>query len=230
MDDLLLIPGSEARRADLLCTAEARAVQASSELLGQQAGEAGAGLPPAVLANPKDHARELLRSEIKVANALGGRYRANRDTGKAHDMKGSGAMHALSSEVIKVCLPGRFTLPAGSCPSARFASVVLTNQACCKVYWPPFSMSSSPSAGAGGFGFLTALSPASLLTRRRPGQGLPPQLPVADDHHRRQGLPGQLQPDLVPAGPAGGAGGTKGWLATCGSPVPFHLDWDFRGT
>lgn len=124
MDDLLLVPGSESRRADLLCTAEARAVQASSELLGQQAGEAGAGLPPAVLTNPKDHARELLRSEIKVANALGGRYRANRDTGKAHDMKGSGAMHALSSEVIKVCLPGRY-ISATPQPASVFPQPLL---------------------------------------------------------------------------------------------------------
>ncbi|PNH12767.1 DNA-directed RNA polymerase I subunit rpa1 [Tetrabaena socialis] len=105
MDDLLLLPGSEARRAALLDGAEARAVQASSQLLGDR-DPAGAGLPAAVLDDPPGHVRELLRHEIKVSAALGARYRANRDTGKAHDMKGSGAMHALSSEVIKVCLPG----------------------------------------------------------------------------------------------------------------------------
>ncbi|KXZ53087.1 hypothetical protein GPECTOR_8g79 [Gonium pectorale] len=105
MDDLLLVPGAEARRAALLATAEARAVQASSELLGDRS-PAGAGLPAPVLADPSGLARELLRHEIKVSAALSERYRANRDTGKAHDMKGSGAMHGLSSEVIKVCLPG----------------------------------------------------------------------------------------------------------------------------
>ncbi|GFR43873.1 hypothetical protein Agub_g5002 [Astrephomene gubernaculifera] len=105
MDDLLLVPASEARRSALLATAEARAVQASSELLGDRS-PAGAGLPAEALADPLKHARTLLRHELKVAAALGERYRANRDTGKAHDMKGSGAMHALSSEVIKVCLPG----------------------------------------------------------------------------------------------------------------------------
>ncbi|KAG2439375.1 hypothetical protein HXX76_004732 [Chlamydomonas incerta] len=111
MDDLLLVPGSEARRAALLATAEARAVQASSELLVDKdkkgaKGGAGEGLPAELLADPAGHARQLLHYEIKVSAELGERYRANRDTGKAHDMKGSGAMHALSSEVIKVCLPG----------------------------------------------------------------------------------------------------------------------------
>jgi len=43
---------------------------------------------------------------VQVSGALATRYRANSDTGKAHDMKGSGCMHPLSSEVVKVCLPG----------------------------------------------------------------------------------------------------------------------------
>jgi len=45
-------------------------------------------------------------TNTQVSAALAARYRANRDTGKAHDMKGSGVMHPLSSEVVKVCLPG----------------------------------------------------------------------------------------------------------------------------
>ena len=41
-----------------------------------------------------------------MAAELSERYRTNADTGKAHDMKGSGVMHPLSSDVIKACLPG----------------------------------------------------------------------------------------------------------------------------
>ncbi|EFJ45495.1 hypothetical protein VOLCADRAFT_105949 [Volvox carteri f. nagariensis] len=106
MDDLLLVPKSEAKREALLASAEARAVQASSGLLrDKDKAQDSVELPEKILADPTSHARELLKYEMKVAAALGERYRANRDTGKAHDMKGSGAMHALSSEVIKVCLP-----------------------------------------------------------------------------------------------------------------------------
>lgn len=41
----------------------------------------------------------------QVRAALSERYRSSRDTGKAHDMKGSGVMHPLSSDVVKSCLP-----------------------------------------------------------------------------------------------------------------------------
>ncbi|GLI64445.1 hypothetical protein VaNZ11_007716 [Volvox africanus] len=104
MDDLLLVPQSEAERAALLATAEVTAVQASSELLKEN-DQGGSRLPAEVLNDPASHHRELLKFEIKVAAALGERYRANQDTGKVHDMKGSGTMHALSSNVIKACLP-----------------------------------------------------------------------------------------------------------------------------
>ncbi|GIL46561.1 hypothetical protein Vafri_3552 [Volvox africanus] len=104
MDDLLLVPHSEAERAALLASAEVSAVQASSELLKEK-NQGGLTLPAEVLDDPASHHRELLKFEIKVAAALGERYRANQDTGKVHDMKGSGTMHALSSNVIKVCLP-----------------------------------------------------------------------------------------------------------------------------
>lgn len=43
------------------------------------------------------------RSQISTALAM--RYRNAEETGKAHDIKGSGVMHPLSSEVIKSCLP-----------------------------------------------------------------------------------------------------------------------------
>ncbi len=40
-----------------------------------------------------------------MIEALSERYRSNKETGKGHDMKGSGAMHKLSSSVVGTCLP-----------------------------------------------------------------------------------------------------------------------------
>lgn len=49
---------------------------------------------------------ELLAEEQKtVRKLLGERYRAHVKAGAAHDAKAVGPMHALSSEVVKVCLP-----------------------------------------------------------------------------------------------------------------------------
>lgn len=42
---------------------------------------------------------------FQISTALALRYRNAEETGKAHDIKGSGVMHPLSSEVIKSCLP-----------------------------------------------------------------------------------------------------------------------------
>ncbi len=42
---------------------------------------------------------------VQVRQELSERYRATRTTGAAHDMKGSGVMHPLSSEVVKACIP-----------------------------------------------------------------------------------------------------------------------------
>jgi len=36
-----------------------------------------------------------------------------------------------------------------------------------------------------------------------PGEAVPQELPLHDDGDRRQGLPSQLLPDLLPPGPAG---------------------------
>ena len=44
---------------------------------------------------------------------------------------------------------------------------------------------------------------AAGLPTQGPSEALPQQLPVADDHHGCQGLPGQFLPDLLPLGPAG---------------------------
>ena len=47
-----------------------------------------------------------MTAAVRVSDALGERYRSNRDqAGKLHDMKVTGAMHPLSSEAIKACIP-----------------------------------------------------------------------------------------------------------------------------
>eukprot|EP00201_Polytomella_parva_P014628 CAMPEP_0175069470 /NCGR_PEP_ID=MMETSP0052_2-20121109/18211_1 /TAXON_ID=51329 ORGANISM="Polytomella parva, Strain SAG 63-3" /NCGR_SAMPLE_ID=MMETSP0052_2 /ASSEMBLY_ACC=CAM_ASM_000194 /LENGTH=1785 /DNA_ID=CAMNT_0016336545 /DNA_START=347 /DNA_END=5704 /DNA_ORIENTATION=- len=68
--------------------------------------------------------RALMQKEsAKVQAALGDKYRANRETGKMHDMKGSGVMHGLSSDVIKACLPsGQVKAFPGNCLSAMTIS------------------------------------------------------------------------------------------------------------
>ncbi|GAX74019.1 hypothetical protein CEUSTIGMA_g1469.t1 [Chlamydomonas eustigma] len=97
-DDLLLLKGAEGRRQALLDTAEAKAIQASAEFVGQK-------VPEPVLADSQRQHKALMSSEASVRTALSERYRANVDTGKAHDMKGSGVMHKLSSQVVGTCLP-----------------------------------------------------------------------------------------------------------------------------
>lgn len=60
----------------------------------------------ATAGHSKDGGRAALAAEQKRVNAaLGERYRSNASTGVAHDMKVTGVMHPLSSEVVKMCLP-----------------------------------------------------------------------------------------------------------------------------
>lgn len=108
MDDLLLTAPAEKRRQDLLDLAEVKAIQASAEFVGAplppplasiaEGAPTGDGVSPPLF-------RLLLDSEAKTSAALSERYRSNADTGKAHDMKGSGVMHKLSSSVVGTCLP-----------------------------------------------------------------------------------------------------------------------------
>lgn len=97
-DDLLLLSDAEQRRAKLLSSAEAIAIGASAEFVGQQ-------LPGGLVANARTRQADLVDAEEPVVTALAERYRSNADTGKAHDMKGSGVMHKLSSQVVGTCLP-----------------------------------------------------------------------------------------------------------------------------
>eukprot|EP00884_Botryococcus_braunii_P022722 jgi/Botrbrau1/9133/Bobra.160_3s0008.2 len=99
MDDLLLKPSAEKARADLLRKAELEALRATAEFVGHQ-------LPPSLQSG--DGSKEpqvLVEEERKVRELLGERYRAHAKAGAAHDAKAVGPMHALSSEVVKVCLP-----------------------------------------------------------------------------------------------------------------------------
>ncbi|KAG1672823.1 hypothetical protein FOA52_004627 [Chlamydomonas sp. UWO 241] len=97
-DDLLLVPEAEARRTALLDSAEARAIAASAEFVQQS-------VPEHVLADPARYHKALMAAEHGVRAALAERYRANAETGKGHDMKGSGAMHKLGSAVVGTTLP-----------------------------------------------------------------------------------------------------------------------------
>lgn len=45
-----------------------------------------------------------MKKEPAVRAALSKMYRSGKNTGVMHDMKCTGAMHPLSSDVIKVCL------------------------------------------------------------------------------------------------------------------------------
>ncbi|KAL3142271.1 hypothetical protein ABBQ38_002614 [Trebouxia sp. C0009 RCD-2024] len=93
LDDLLLIPAAERERFELCETAELRALRASADFAdvkmpGEQAEE-----------------QECVQREPAVRAALSKMYRSGKNTGVLHDMKCTGAMHPLSSDVIKVCLP-----------------------------------------------------------------------------------------------------------------------------
>lgn len=49
--------------------------------------------------------QECVQREPAVRAALSRMYRSGKNTGVLHDMKCTGAMHPLSSDVIKVGLP-----------------------------------------------------------------------------------------------------------------------------
>ncbi|KAK9816421.1 hypothetical protein WJX72_000053 [[Myrmecia] bisecta] len=99
MDDLLLVSAAEKERARLIGQAESVALAASADFVGESGSinleDEGAATDEAFIAR-----------ERGVRQALSRRYRSNKDTGVAHDMKTTAVMHPLSSDVIKVCLPG----------------------------------------------------------------------------------------------------------------------------
>jgi DNA-directed RNA polymerase I subunit RPA1 len=85
ISDVLLLARAEASRQELLESADGRALQAAANFVNIQGME----------------------SSERVAEELEKRFLSNStDVGAALDMKMSGAMHPLSSEVVKACLPG----------------------------------------------------------------------------------------------------------------------------
>lgn len=101
MSDVFLIGQAEKERKKLLSDANIRALEAAASFVN--------------LPGPKEQAKISALSledatrivDLRVREAIRNRYRANAsDTGAALDMKISGAMHPLSSEVVKACLPG----------------------------------------------------------------------------------------------------------------------------
>ena len=85
ISDVLLLADAEASRQELLDSADGRALQAAADFVNVQGME----------------------SNDLIANELEKRFLSNStDVGAALDMKMSGAMHPLSSEVVKACLPG----------------------------------------------------------------------------------------------------------------------------
>ena len=89
--------------------AEIRAINASAIFAGKPLLPALAAIAEGTStegeATPSSLRKKLVGAEAVVCKALAERYRSNADTGKAHDMKGSGVMHKLSSSVVGTCLP-----------------------------------------------------------------------------------------------------------------------------
>jgi DNA-directed RNA polymerase I subunit RPA1 len=84
ISDVLLLRTAEASRQELLDTADGRALHAAANFVNVKGME----------------------SNERVAEELEKRFLSNStDVGAALDMKMSGAMHPLSSEVVKACLP-----------------------------------------------------------------------------------------------------------------------------
>ena len=85
ISDVLLLAGAEASRQDLLDSADGRALKAAASFVNVEGMETS----------------DLVSDELEK------RFLSNStDVGAALDMKMSGAMHPLSSEVVKACLPG----------------------------------------------------------------------------------------------------------------------------
>lgn len=100
MADVFLVDGAEQQRANLLQTADVRALQAAAGFVGTAGPQelVDAGTAPEDAFAARERAARVALSERSRSNSA--------DTGAALDMKMSGAMHPLSSEVVKVCLPG----------------------------------------------------------------------------------------------------------------------------
>ncbi|KFM27291.1 DNA-directed RNA polymerase I subunit rpa1 [Auxenochlorella protothecoides] len=99
MSDVLLVQDAEEERKKLLTSADVRCLDAAASLFGpSRAGP---------LAEQGMSYEEAFRSaEPDVREQLRDRFRSNQETGALLDMKSSSAMHPLSSDVVRACLPG----------------------------------------------------------------------------------------------------------------------------
>ena len=109
MADVLLVAHAETERERLLHSADVRALDAAAQFVS---------LPivfeKVTIKEEEEEEEEYEQFEAtfntyenSVRTALSQRFRASADdAGPALDMKVSGAMHPLSSEVVKMCLPG----------------------------------------------------------------------------------------------------------------------------
>eukprot|EP00873_Tetraselmis_striata_P042277 jgi/Tetstr1/462541/TSEL_007530.t2 len=91
IDDVLLKGSAETQRSGIIARAEGMATGASADFVK-------AGLAEGV--TPESAKPAAVQAALSMA------YRTNVTTGVMHDMKVSGTMHPLSSEVVKACLPG----------------------------------------------------------------------------------------------------------------------------
>ena len=101
MSDVFLVETAEQQRNGLLATADVRALEAAAQFVNITPG-------PQELVSDQGLSldKAFLKQEGVVRTALSDRFRSNPgETGAALDMKSSGAMHPLSSEVVKACLP-----------------------------------------------------------------------------------------------------------------------------
>lgn len=64
---------------------------------------------------------ECVQREPAVRAALSKMYRSGKNTGVMHDMKCTGAMHPLSSDVIKVRFPPPLLPPLPPDPSVKLS-------------------------------------------------------------------------------------------------------------
>ncbi|KAI3425875.1 hypothetical protein D9Q98_007848 [Chlorella vulgaris] len=100
MSDVFLVESAEEERRQLLRKADVRCMEAAAKFVGM--------LGPELLVEQgmqMDEAYAVRDGPIR--SALSERFRTNAEkAGVGLDMKSSGAMHPLSSEVVKVCLPG----------------------------------------------------------------------------------------------------------------------------
>ncbi|KAL4436828.1 hypothetical protein ABPG75_003967 [Micractinium tetrahymenae] len=100
MSDVFLVDSAEREREAILRQADARCLEAAAKFAGMVG-------PLELVEAGLDYEKAFEAREDPIREALSLRFRTNAEqAGVGLDMKASGAMHPLSSEVVKACLPG----------------------------------------------------------------------------------------------------------------------------